>query len=276
MLAGILADSASAVPGLVHVTAVDTLADANREHRDIHATANCPPGKQVLGAGAEAKGAPGQVLLEEIKPLPSGLGATTSATPRDGSKTAQWSVTAYAICADPLPNLHLVENVNDSHFEDKSVTATCPPGQRVVGGGASIDISWSVVIIDQITPDPGLTSVTAHASSGPLGYNLQWHLSAYALCADAPPGLELRTAAPLEVPAGSANASATNAVGCSPGKQVLGSFGSIVGGDRRVLLTKVAPLANQRVSEFGASNLRGSAGVGPAWSVIAQAVCADI
>lgn len=60
--------------------------------------AGCPAGTRVHGVGAEIDGAIGNVVIDDLTPHPSLLGATASGF-ENGAFAGNWRVTAYAICA---------------------------------------------------------------------------------------------------------------------------------------------------------------------------------
>jgi hypothetical protein len=66
------------------------------------ATVSCPSGKKVIGAGGQINtAASGQVVLDEITPLPNLTGVSVVGVETGGGTTSNWSVKAYAICATP-------------------------------------------------------------------------------------------------------------------------------------------------------------------------------
>jgi hypothetical protein len=104
--------------------------------------------------------------------------------------SGSWSVTAYAICANPLPGLQVVaafSAFNSDFF--KAPTAFCPAGTQVLAAG------WSVfngaVATEQLLnihadisgggPSPG---VTGFGSEDANGYSGNWQMFAEAMCAN--------------------------------------------------------------------------------------------
>src|SRR4051794_38651954 len=119
------------------------------------------------------------------------------------------------------PQLQSVPPLGGFSSDNKSLTATCPAGKRVVGGGGGIVPGpVSEVAVDAIRPDAGLTSVTVHGTEDEDGASFNWAVDAGAICAKAPPGLELITATSA---ADSSNKSVTAT--CPSGKQVFGTGG---------------------------------------------------
>jgi hypothetical protein len=67
----------------------------------------------------------------------------------------------------------------------KSVTATCPSGQRVIGTGHELANGRGQVLLDDVIPSADLTSVRVEAFEDQDGTTNPWSVTAYAICADA-------------------------------------------------------------------------------------------
>jgi hypothetical protein len=63
--------------------------------------ASCPPGKNLLGTGAEINGGAGQVVLDDVRPNAQLTTVTATALEDETGTSNVWSVRAHAICADP-------------------------------------------------------------------------------------------------------------------------------------------------------------------------------
>ena len=83
-------------PGLERVAATSELSSENKS-----ATATCPAPKRLLGTGADINGASGQVLFTAIVPDEDLHDVTVRAAEDRTGYSGPWSLTAYAICADP-------------------------------------------------------------------------------------------------------------------------------------------------------------------------------
>jgi hypothetical protein len=100
-------------------------------------TTYCPNGKALLSFGAQATGP-----LEHGASIRTMMVLTQPDRPWvDVDNTAGWnySVTGYAICADPPAGLEMVTAVTPTDSAPtggKNVTAFCPSGKRVLGTGA--------------------------------------------------------------------------------------------------------------------------------------------
>jgi hypothetical protein len=62
----------------------------------------------VLGAGAEVSSAGGQVSLEDVRPVSGMTGVAVRGQEDETGNAGNWSVTAYAICSNPVAGLQRV------------------------------------------------------------------------------------------------------------------------------------------------------------------------
>jgi len=151
----------------------------------------------------------------------------------------------------------------------KVATATCPAGQRVLGGGARLTIVTGEVSITRLSPTAAGDGYQAQASEDRDGFTGAWGLQVTAICADPPPGYAIATA--TSAPASTPDATVT--VACPAGTQVIGSGGGVSPSNGFVLLSNITPLgttAPVRVSALG-SESRG--GFTDNWTVQAWAIC---
>ena len=134
-IAGALAQGASAaVVGIERVGAVSATNSVNKS-----ATVSCPAGKKVLSASADVTPGDGDVLIDDVRPNADLQSVTVNALEDETGTTADWAVTAIAICAYPPPGLERVSATSPLNSQNKSVTATCPSGKRVLGTGADLN-----------------------------------------------------------------------------------------------------------------------------------------
>jgi len=119
-----------------------------------------------------------------------------------------------------LGNISVATAVNSNVF--KSAVATCPAGQRVIGGGARLTISTGEVSITRMAPTAATDGYEAGAYEDVDGFAGAWGLVVTAICANPPPGYTVVTAmSPMGSPA-TASATAT----CPGTLQVLGTGGA--------------------------------------------------
>lgn len=207
---GAAAPATAAVPGLQVVSAV-TVANSSSPKNVV---ATCPAGKRVVGTGVYIDGVDGQVVLDDFVPGASTV-MVTAYEDQDGTD-ANWWLRAFAVCADPLPGLEIVTATSASNsLPSKATSATCSSGRRSLGGGAVITGGTGQVVLDTVLPNSGDTYARAYEDAD--GTTANWSLTTYAICANAPAGLETVT---TSIPSDSADKSAWAT--CAPGKQPLG------------------------------------------------------
>ena len=169
---------ASPPSGVVRVGATSA---TNSTAKTVVAT--CPSGKQVVGTGAEITGAPGQVLLSQIRPNSALTAVTAGAIEDQDGTTATWSVTAYAVCADPIPMLKLVVTASASDSSaPKTQFAPCP-NELLIGMGGIVTSSSGQIVIDDLFPDASLTTAGFGAWEDDSGTSGNWSLTTLAICA---------------------------------------------------------------------------------------------
>lgn len=153
---------------------------------------------------------------------------------------------------------------------DKTVTATCPAGTVVTGGGGYVtnpgEAHWGLVGIDRLEPLNNGTGFVAGMREA-LPDPASWKLSAVAMCATAPAGYDVVSAT------GAANAT-TVSVSCGT-KSVIGVGGKINGGNGDVVLDQVQPSADLKTVTARGVPVAGG-GVLPPWTVTTYAVCANV
>ena len=177
-------------------------------------------------------------------------------------------VTAAPAAAIPgLNNVPAATVADSSTF--KSVIATCPVGQRVIGGGARLNIATGEVAITHMAPTTLANSYEARAYEDFDGFAGIWALQVIAICANPPPGYAIVTAAsPMASPV-TASVTAT----CPAGLQVLGTGGSVFPGRGVSLLTAIMPspaVGPTSVTAMGAE----TPGFAGTWNVQSWAICA--
>jgi hypothetical protein len=231
-------------------------------------TSSCPAGKQVLGGGGDVISGSGQVIFDDLTPAADLKSVTVKGAEDETGFAAGWTVRALAICATPPPGLQRVSATSPLNSSNKSVTATCPAGKRVVGTGADINAGNGQVAIDDMTPNAGLTAVTVQALEDQNGQAGPWNVTAYAICANPIAGLERVTASS----ALDSNTSKNIMASCPGGKGTVGTGSDINAGTGQVQQTQVFAGA-ARSDMFAREDEDGFAGP---WSITAFAICADV
>ncbi|MBM7492702.1 hypothetical protein JOD64_003924 [Micromonospora luteifusca] len=184
--------ASAAVPGLVRIAATSVSNSA-----DFHsATATCPVGKVLTGTGYELNGVTGEGIVDDLRPNGGPAAPPTAVTVGAYETEAfagNWSVTAYAICANPLPGLVRVSAVSVSDSADfHSATATCPAGKVLTGTGYELNGVTGEGVVDDFRPNGGVAAAPTAVTVGAYESDataLSWSATAYAICANPLPGL---------------------------------------------------------------------------------------
>ena len=235
------------------------------------ATATCPAGKRVLGPGgllsASDVAALGHFTYRNIRPNPELTAVHVQALEDEDGAPGVWHVHAYAACATPPPGLERVAVTSASTSADKSVTAPCPAGKALLGAGGEITGGAGQVALDAIKPAFALSGATVAGAEDENGFSGSWSVTAYAICAIPVAGLEAKV-----------STSATDSYGskqvtpdCSPGKEVIGYGGELIGGAGR-LLARLGPAGDPASTIISA--VEDGDGTATNWSLRAYAICA--
>jgi hypothetical protein len=126
----------------------------------------CPAGTRALGSGASISTLGGQAVLQVARP--SSIGDITRALAHEdvAGYSGDWSVTAYAVCANP-PAGYEVKFVEspESHSEfDKVAEAQCPPNKKLLSSGAALsNVAPASVSLTGIIPSTSEQATKAEA-----------------------------------------------------------------------------------------------------------------
>jgi hypothetical protein len=166
---------------------------------------------------------------------------------------------------------------------EKTTSANCPAGQRVLGGGVRVNAGNDHIIITRQEPVHSLwnnqDSFVVTAVEDPAGTPNTWALQAYAVCAPPVNGLVIVATAGLTDSQPFQGITAR----CPAGTLLLGAGGRVLDGQGRVgLVTQTVGSAQfpngvnaGGFEEFGSTDAQGRiVGFPGVWSVIAYAVCA--
>ena len=95
-------------------------------------------GHRVIGGGGQLSGGSGEARLKQVLPSPDLTEVTVQGCEDANGFTGQWSASTIAICAMPPPGLQRVAATSPRNSANKSVTASCPSGKRVLGTGGAV------------------------------------------------------------------------------------------------------------------------------------------
>jgi hypothetical protein len=261
---GAAGPEAEAVPGLQRVLATSVSNSTSPKS----ALAACPPGTRVIGTGAQITGGLGQVMIDDITPNAALTSVTVTGFEDDDGFTGNWSVTAIAICANPLPGLERVSgSIGPNSNRIKSAEVQCPGTKKLVGSGAQITGGRGQVTLEFLVPSSDFSRTFARAFEDQDGTTANWSLTVYAICANAVlPGQEW-----FSVGTGFDSVAKGITAGC-PSTQVISTGFSLVQGSGQVVLTDLVPNATLTTVHVAAvEDQDGQSGV---WSIRSFAICA--
>ena len=224
------------------------------------ATATCPPGKQVIGGGANVESPGSRVVLQGVRPLGTSVVARAQS---DGAPVA-WGVTAYAMCADPPPGLQIVTTTSPTNASSKTAAAICPGSKRLLGSGGEINGGQGQVALSEIHPFTNQVNATGENIGA---FNQHWSVTSYAICADPLAGHQIIRwfSQSNSVPTKGSQAT------CPTGKRLLGTGFVIVGGAGEIGAVQLFPLPH--AASATATEHRS---VESSWRVDAFAVCGGL
>lgn len=158
---------------------------------DQVATATCPPGQFLSGAGGAVAGGNGDVTLTDVTPDLGTATVTVWGHANPGAVPGAYTVVAQAICVPgpPPANYQLVTAASPLNPDPvKTEVAVCPAGTRLLGLGNEIRNADGQALYQSSEPDPTLNfaTVRAGATGGFVG---NWRLIAYGICGTPPPGV---------------------------------------------------------------------------------------
>jgi len=146
------------------------------------ATATCPAGKKVIGAGGISAGKPSYVLdTVDITSDLNSVYVETIATESPTPGTAPLAQ-AYAICIVPVAGQQLVRASSGLTSADKSLSVSCPFGKRLHGTGGGMTGAVGQAHLDMLAPS-GTRSSRIEAREDVTGYSGTWRVDVYAVCA---------------------------------------------------------------------------------------------
>ncbi|MEH0827554.1 MULTISPECIES: hypothetical protein [unclassified Micromonospora] len=232
--------ASAAVPGLVRISATSAL--NSNDVRTV--TATCPVGKVLTGTGYQLNGAAGEAVVDDLRPNGGPGTAPTAVTVGAFEADAfagDWSVSAFAICANPVAGLVRVAAVSTNSSNNfRTITAACPAGKVLTGTGFELNGATGEAVVDDLRPNGGSTTAPTSVNVGAFETDAttrNWDVTAYAICASALPGL-------VRASAVSANSSAdfrSVTTTCPGGKVLTGAGFELNGATGEVVVDDFRP-----------------------------------
>jgi hypothetical protein len=144
---------------------------------------SCPAGKRVIGAAGRVEPAFGFVMLDEVAPLAALTSVRVSAFQGETPSPFPWRVTAFAVCANPIPGLILTSALSPADSLDKSTDVTCPAGTRIHSTGWDLVGAVGQGLVVAIFPGQPLTMAHLRAREDITGLATTWQARVFAICA---------------------------------------------------------------------------------------------
>lgn len=238
---------------------------SNSLNKSIKAT--CPAGKVVTGGGGyltTSAAAEGHVGLYRLEPAADGSGFTAGMQ-EVNAYAGNWLLTALAVCA-PAPAGYQVVSSVGANQEQYVTTPSCGTGRSVIGMGGRVNSGTGQVVLEDVTPSFDLKTVTVRGVEIPGSTDNSWTVTAYAVCANTPAGLERIS---LVLPSGSP-AEITGVKSCPAGKALYGAGAAMNAGNGNVLLTGVN-IAPSDTARAWAHEI--TAGYANNWNLTVYGIC---
>jgi hypothetical protein len=234
-----------------------------------HATGvGCPQGMSLTGAGGELTDALGRAWMGHIDPNdPSPSGAPGAEVVTAGRTADPWVFVAYGMCATAIPSLTTVQQQAGAIGRQQSAIATCPEGKRVIGTGNRATYA-AKLMLQGIVPSADLRSAMALEAQRPDS-DAAWSVTAMAICATPPPGLQLVT----RTSATDLEEVKTAVATCPAGKHLLGTGARVTPAEGWVILDDVRP--NEALTSVTATGIHDPTRGNDPWSVSAYAICVN-
>lgn len=193
------------------------------------ALAQCPRGTRVLGGGGYVHNGGRQVHLTRLQALGSSNRFAAGAT-EFGGFTANWRVSAYAICGPAPSGLEYVSrSTKRDSTSPKSAFASCSSGKKAVSMGARVyggngDVAITDIGIHNNNPNGAINVATVAGAEEHENITAEWTLWSFAVCADPLPGLEHVVSPPVYQ-----SEDKSVVAECPPGKRLYGVGASMWG-----------------------------------------------
>lgn len=146
------------------------------------AQATCTGNRRVIGTGANLSAGFGQISISNL--LLDETNVFAWGTDDQDGFGGSWSITAYAICADPLPGLR---SVSDTSLFDSNVQKRADPNCGDQPGQVSLGFGWGIGGSGQVVAVFGRSDSfrgTVIASEDDDGFFENWSIGVTVRCAN--------------------------------------------------------------------------------------------
>ena len=156
-------------------------------------SAACPTGKDLLGVGGELTGGAGQVVIDELNPAAELTTVDVFAKEDEDGQAANWSLTAYAICANGS-HREMTEFEDGGTVGSVGANTLCPTARALTGGGFELTGGLGRVLVRISAPAAGAYGKRARLAK-------QATTTRFARTRYAPPRCQARKWSPRRAPA---------------------------------------------------------------------------
>jgi hypothetical protein len=181
---------------------------------------------------------------------------------------------APAMAASGLGPVHAVIKQSPSdHRAAKTFSASCNPGERVLGGGA-LTVGGVHAVITEMRPihTPTVDSFEVSAAADQFGISVAWSFQVFAFCATAPAPLDVEIVSHTNPPTSGGTDQA--GVDCPGGKYLIGAGGKIDNGNGQVDLGMFTGSSGPFVFRSAAFAKEDADGYSGNYTVTGYSVCA--
>jgi hypothetical protein len=166
-----------------------TLGTSSPTSRNISATCpgtkravGGPAGKKLLGTGGIVGGPAGRVSFQQVRPNQQGAFAFVQGV-REINITDPFTVTAIAICANPVQGWHVVIDGTDVNTgRVQTATATCGANEQIVGTGLTKGDVYGFAHVDALVPQTLNRSLFSSGGIPDPTPTYRWNLASWAVC----------------------------------------------------------------------------------------------
>lgn len=228
------------------------------------ASVTCPDNKTVVGTGWSTNPGTAQLRLQFLIPYEHSVVAQVYEA--YSGYDPPWSLTVYAMCAQ-RPSGWSLSSHKESTFVDPYHTArvNCSNGRVPLGMGVEHMVPHGQVVITDINPD--LTGVHVSAYTHEDGYDDEWWIRAYAICADPPIGWELISSSNQ-----TSYPTTTEASPCSAGRTAISAGADLNGAYGEVVLKSLRTITY--LGEYGSATAsEDETGAPDSWELTTDVIC---
>ncbi|MDG4834498.1 hypothetical protein O7627_35100 [Solwaraspora sp. WMMD1047] len=231
------------------------------------ASKTCPNNKTVVGTGWSTNPSTSQLRLQFLKPYEHSV--TAQVFEAYSGYDSPWSLTVYAMCADRPPGWSLTSTTDTTDSDDyHSAYVDCPGTTVPLAGGVEHMVPHGQAVVTDIDID--LTGVRASAYEHEDGYDDDWWVRAYAICADPPTGWELRSSSNQ-----TAYPTTSETVGCSANRTAIGAGADLNGAYGEVVLKSLKTFAYGGGEYAMATASEDATGAPDTWTFTTDVICVD-